>query len=124
MSEMTNMIKAEEAWGDALPNWVKLLAAAADQLGQKAAGTAIGRSGGFVSRVIRNDYPGNLDISAQLIEARFGSASVPCPEYGDIPHDSCRRNRRRKGPATNFLQRRFAESCPRCPLNPDIIKEK
>jgi hypothetical protein len=123
MIDVSNISKASDAWGPDMPRWISLLADAADRLGQKAAGAAIGRSGGFVSRVLRNDYPGNLGRSEALTVARFGSASVDCPEFGDIPHESCRSNRRRKGPPANFLQRRFADACPTCPHNPDIIKE-
>jgi hypothetical protein len=122
MIEISNIVKAREAWGADMPRWIALLADYADRKGQKAAGDIIGRSGGFVSRVLRNDYPGNLERSEALILTRFDTASVDCPEFGDIPHESCRSNRRRKGPPANFLQRRFADVCPNCPNNPDVLK--
>lgn len=120
----TNIDKARECWGEDMPAWVGLLATVADRDGQKAAGKAIGRSGGFVSRVVRNDYPASTAEAEQLVLARFGNEDIDCPEFGPIPRASCLRNRRRTLPPANHLQRRFAEACPACPLNPDIKEDR
>lgn len=118
--DLSNLEKATLCWGDPVPEWVRLLAIAADKTGQKTAGAAIGRSGGYVSRVLRNDYPASYAEAEQLVSARFGNAEIICPEFGPIPKASCLRNRRRTGKPGNFLERRFALACPDCPLNPDI----
>ena len=101
----SNLDKARAAWGHDVPNWVMLLATAADRLGQRAAGKAINRSGGYVSRVLSADYPGNLAEAEQIVTAAFGNAEVNCPEFGPIPHKSCLQNRRRTGTPTTFLNR-------------------
>lgn len=121
--QATNLSNAREAWGADFPAWVELLATYADRNGQKAAGAKIGRSGGYVSRVVRRNYTGSYAEAEQLVVARLGDGNVVCPEFGEISRASCLRNRRRTAPPTNFLQRRFSEACPACPLNPDIQED-
>ena len=115
----TNVMRAEAAWGTDMPGWVQLLAQAADRLGQKAAGELIGRSGGYVSRVLRNDYPGDMAEAERIVLAKLSHTDVQCPEFGLIPQSSCFRNRRQAGDRSTFLRRRFADACPQCRLNPD-----
>lgn len=120
MKDLSNLDRARLCWGEDLPDWIALLAGAADRLGQKRAGEVIGRSGGYVSRVLRADYPGDMAEAEALCRAHFSSTDVECPEFGRIPQASCFRNRRHAGERANFMRRRFADACPTCPLNPDI----
>ena len=118
--DLTNIEKAVAAWGDPLPDYVELLANAADLLGQRGAGDKIGRSNAVVSKIINRVYTGgSYEECAVIINAAFGGNKVDCPLYGEIAQASCVRNRRRKGHPINALQRQFAGACPTCPLNPD-----
>lgn len=123
MIDPTNLEKARLAWGVDLPDWVRLLATAADRLGQRAAGARIARSGGLVSRIINNSYGALTTEIEQRVSAVFGNSQVACPELGSIPHISCLATRRRKAAPVNAVQRHMADACPLCPLNPDLKKE-
>lgn len=122
MIDISNLEKAAASWGDCLPDWVRLLAVDADRVGQRQAGKRIGRSGGLVSRVIRNSYGAELTEIEQLVKAALGGGHVECPELGTIPQKSCLASRRRKAAPVNAIQRRLTEACPICPLNPDQEK--
>jgi hypothetical protein len=117
--ELTNREKAHQAWGDELPDWIAALADYADRYGQRATGIRLQSSAGFVSRVINNKYGAGLKKAEEQVRAAIMAATIECPEWGQIPSSTCRKNRNRTGPPTNFFRQRFAESCPECPLNPD-----
>lgn len=115
-----NLVKAVEAWGDDCPEWIRTLANAADRSGQRTVAEKIGRSAGYVSRILSRTYPGRYDEAETLVRAAFGAEHVRCPAIGDdIPLAGCVRNRRREGPARNQLQQLFQRNCPRCPVNTD-----
>jgi transcriptional regulator with XRE-family HTH domain len=76
----SNLHKAETAWGEALPSWIRLLAETADRFGQARTAALLGRSGGFVSRLIANDYPNAASYEARIVAALdVRSISEPVP---------------------------------------------
>lgn len=118
--DMTNIERAAKAWGPDMPNYVRLLAEAADKLGQRGAGALIDRSSSNVSRILNAKYNAAYDEVEKLVLAAMGADKVHCPVFGSIPFSSCIRNRRRKAVPVNFLQRQFAEACPTCLHNNDV----
>ena len=116
---MSNVKRAIASWGSPLPEWVRLLADACDRTSQRDVATALGKSGGYISRVLRQDYAGSYQEAELLIRARFGVEQVICPLAAEIPLASCIRARRRTGPALNQLHRDWARACPTCPNNTD-----
>lgn len=115
-----NLVKATDAWGEAMPDWVRLLANACDRTSQRAAAERLARSSGYVSRLLSRKYEGSYEEAETIVRAAYAGASVACPAIGDaIPLSGCVRNRRRAGPPRNHLQQLFARHCPRCPLNTD-----
>lgn len=116
---LSNLQRAKVAWGRTMPEWIERLAAECDRTNQRAVGERLGVSNGYVSRVLNNKYEGNVDEAEQLIRARLMEERVDCPAFGQIPLTSCMRNRRRKTPAINAMQRAFDRHCPLCPFNTD-----
>lgn len=114
-----NMQSALAAWGDTMPNWIRLLAAACDLTNQRDVGEKLGKSAGYVSRVLRNIYTGNMAEAENLVRATFGGEDVLCPLWGPIPLASCMRNRRRKTPPRNQSHHLHRRTCPTCPNNSD-----
>lgn len=114
----TNLQKAWAAWGNP-PEWVQLLAKECDRTSQSAVAQLLSLTPGYVSKLINRTSPAGYDEPAQLVLSIIGKVEVDCPAFGPIPLASCIRNRRRKGPATNTLQRTFERHCPTCSLNPD-----
>lgn len=107
------------AWGTQPPHWVIILASACDATNQRIAGERIGKSSGYVSRLISNTYPGDLAEAERLVRAAYGNEDVVCPLWGPIPLASCMRSRRRKGQPHNQVERMHARHCPDCPINTD-----
>lgn len=116
---VTNLGRAMTAWGADLPQWVRLLASACDASSQKAVADRIGKSGGYISRIINRAYAGSYAEAEVIIRRHYGSEDVICPVFGPIRERSCILNRRRKGSPRNYLERQFAANCPDCTNNPD-----
>lgn len=119
----TNAEKAVAAWGDGMPDWVGVLARECDRLGQGKVASALGKSGGYVSRVVRCCYAGDYTEAEQLVRATFSAERVICPRYGSMALKTCITNRRRVKPV-NWLHVEFARACPTCPNNTDRTPEE
>jgi hypothetical protein len=118
-SGATNLDRAAAAWGAEMPRWVRLLASACDTASQKFVADRLGKSGGYVSRLVNRSYAGSYEEAEKLVRAAYGDEDVACPLWGAIPLASCIRNRRRKGPPRNALHHAHAATCPTCPNNSD-----
>ena len=115
----TNAERASAAWGSDMPVWVRLLATACDADNQRVVGERLGKSSGYISRVLSRTYAGSYEEAERLVRATYGGEDVDCPLFGPIPLASCLRARRRKGPARNHLQKQYAATCPTCSNNND-----
>lgn len=121
---LSNLGRAIAAWGDPLPEWVKLLADACDKHGQAGVADQLGKSSGYVSRVLRKDYAGSYEEAETQIRARFGAEQIMCPLWAEIPLASCLQIRRRKLPPQNHMHHAAARTCPTCPNNTDRPTEE
>lgn len=119
----TNIGRASTAWGPDMPRWVRLLASACDSSNQRSVGERLGKSSGYISRLISNTYAGSLDEAERLVRAAYGNEDVVCPLWGAIPLASCMTARRRKQPPTNQQHRLYRAHCPSCPNNNDAGRE-
>ncbi len=118
-----NMAAALAAWGEDMPRWVRLLATACDSTSQAIAAERLGKSGGYVSRLLNNKYPGDMAEAEMLVRAAWGDEDVVCPLWGPIPLNSCMTARRRTAPPRNFAHRLHARHCADCPNNTDQMSE-
>lgn len=117
--DVSNLDRARATWGHDMPRWVQLLASAADATSQRAAAERIGKSSPYVSRIIRNEYPGDLAEAEKLVRAAWGAEGVECPLWGPIPLASCMERRRRTLPPRNGMHHLHRKHCPTCPNNLD-----
>lgn len=116
----TNVQVAVAAWGEPLPVWVRLLAIACDQSSQREVGDRLGKSSGYISRLINNKYPGDLAEAELLVRASYAADEVHCPIWNAaIPLRACISNRRRTRRPQNFAQVKYEQICPTCPHNSD-----
>lgn len=118
-NDLTNLDRARGAWGSDMPRWVQLLASACDATSQREAGAKLGKSNGYVSRLLNNCYPGDLAEAEKLVRAAWGHEDVVCPLWGPIPLASCMANRRRSLPAQNSVHHLYKRACAGCPNNTD-----
>lgn len=116
---LTNVERAQAAWGVDMPPHIRLLAGACDLTNQRQVGERLGKSSGWVSRIVNHNYAGSYDEAETIIRAAYGNEEVACPIWGAIPLSSCVRNRRRKAPPQNQSHRLHAATCPTCPNNTD-----
>jgi|ThiBioDrversion2_2_1062182.scaffolds.fasta_scaffold23815_3 hypothetical protein len=86
---MSAVMKAGQAWGEALPDWVRVLAEHCDRLGHRATGRLVGYSYGAISGVINRTYPGRFDRVELAVRGTLMHAVVMCPVLGEIPTDMC-----------------------------------
>lgn len=116
----TNIDSARAVWGDDMPAWVRLLATACDKDNQRIVADRLGKSSGYVSRLINRRYAGSYSEAETIVRMVYGQEDVACPLFGPIPLASCIRARRRKGPPLNPLHHQYARTCPTCPVNGDV----
>ncbi|WJY18694.1 hypothetical protein QQS45_00115 [Alteriqipengyuania flavescens] len=119
-ASLTNLAKAQDAWGAAMPEWVAIMAKACDASNQREVARQLEKSGGYVSRIINCSYGGSYDEARQLVMGRLGDGTVRCPVWGDdIRLTACIAYRRAKTPPGNHAERLYARACPTCPNNTD-----
>jgi len=114
----SNRTKAIAAWTAEAPAWVLVLADACDKTSQRAVADQLGKSSGYVSRLISRSYAGSYPEAEQLVRATLSAEEVVCPLYGQMQLKTCIRNRRREKSA-NWMHVQFAQTCPTCPNNTD-----
>ena len=111
--------KARDAWGAALPEWVEAMAHECAKSSQSRVAARLGRSGGLVSQVLANKYPGDLASVEDLFNGVFRAECVQCPALGLLPLNECRdwRVKARKFVNVNTLRVRMYRACIQCPKN-------
>ena len=81
---------ARAAWGEALPEWVRLLAEECARSSQNKVAARLGRSAALVSAVLRCKYKGDMDAVEDVVRGRFMRATVQCPALGEVSTAICR----------------------------------
>ena len=110
--------KAAEAHGGTAPDWVAALAGLADRGGLKAAAEAIGYSGGLVSQVIANKYPGDIAKVEATTRGALLGATVECPGAGDtMNRKTCLDWQDKPWAATSAFRVRMYRACRACPIS-------
>ena len=111
--------KARAAWGDAIPDWVEVLAGACDDRSQIKVARRIGYSAATVSYVLGNSYRGDLSAVEQAVRATIMAATIACPELGELALADCLEWRRRAQDfqPTSSLRTRMFNVCRVCERN-------
>lgn len=117
-SAATALSRAEAAWGADLPDWVRVLAAAADRTSQTQAARTVGYSAATVSYVLSRRYAGDMDRVERAVRAALMGATVACPALGALPLADCLEWQKRAGDfqptgSRRLLMYRACRACPR-----------
>lgn len=107
---MSAVDRAHEAWGEP-PDWVLILAGAADRGSLATAGREIGYSPSAISTVINRKYQGDLTAVEQAVRGRLMNATVACPVVGSIAADQCLHHQRAPYAAHNPQRITFYRAC-------------
>lgn len=110
-----NLQAAKTAWGEALPDWIEVLAKACDDQSQRKAAAAIKYSTTVVSQVLNRVYPGDYTAVEKAVRGAFLQATVQCPVAGTIALHSCLHHQRQPYSNTNPQRVKFFRACRRCP---------
>lgn len=109
---------ARAAWGEALPDWVALLAEECGKTSQNKVAKRMNRSAAMVSTVLRNKYPGDMQAVEEVVRGVFMASTVICPALGEISTADCRDWMRKSWSFSNENSERVrmfraCRSCPR-----------
>lgn len=103
--------KARSAWGEALPDWVDVLAEECDRHSGATIARRIGYSGAVVSHVLGAKYKGDLGkVEAKVRGALMGEI-VHCPVLDEITKDRCISEQGRKFSATSSTRAKLFRAC-------------
>ena len=85
-----NVAKAVSAWGDTMPDWVRILAEGCNMESQAAVAKRIGYSPATVSQVLSNSYQkGDISRFEQVVRGALMAETIICPRLGEMSRDVC-----------------------------------
>lgn len=114
---------AREAWGEALPVWVEILATEAARTSASAVAKRIGYSVTVVSMVIRANYAGDIGKIEAKVRGVYMGELVDCPVLGEIERDRCVNEQGHKFSATSALRTMLYRACRGACPHSRITKE-
>lgn len=112
---MTAVARARAAWGEPLPDWIKILALAADQSSQSAVAKRLGKSGAAVSQILANKYHADTGAIERVVRGVLMGVTVECPVAGEISIAVCSANQQQPFSTANRQSVRLHRACPQCP---------
>ena len=90
-----SLANATEAWGEAMPEWVRLLAQACDRTSQGSMAKRLGVSGSTISAVLRKNYTGSYEPIEIASRGVLMAETLICPVLGEIATNECLDNQKR-----------------------------
>lgn len=86
---MSSLDTAKHCWGDALPDWVEILAKEADKTSQAKVAKKIEYSPAAVNLVLKNTYKGLLSNVEKKVRTHLMDSEHQCPVLGTILIRDC-----------------------------------
>jgi hypothetical protein len=116
---VSHVANAIAAWGDEMPDWVRVLAERGDKAGLARTSSQVGYSVSTLSYVINGRYKAPTAKIELRVRATLMAATIPCPELGDLRLAQCLewRERAEDFKATSSLRTRMLNACRQCPHN-------
>ncbi len=110
---------ARDAWGDAMPDWIRGMAEECAATSGNKVAKKLGRSGAMISQALSNKYPADLGPLEELFNGVFRNLAVECPALGTIPANECQHWRRKAGKFVNVnsLRVQMYRACNGCHRN-------
>lgn len=115
-----NRTRVIQSWGETAPDWMLLLADACDASSQRQIAERLGRSSGYVNRLLFADYTGDLVEAEKIVRAHLQAEKIACPALAAaISQEQCLHYRRGSRGTHAGLRRHLDDICPSCPHNAD-----
>lgn len=102
---------AATAWGEAIPDWVTVLAEEVDRTTQTATARRLGYSSSVVSQTLARSYAGDLRSVEQAVRGALMGATVACPVLGEIGRDMCLEEQRMPAAPTSAMRMQLWRAC-------------
>lgn len=108
---------AKNAWGEALPDWVRVLAAECDRASANRVADKLDRSPAIISQVLRRKYPADTRHIEERVRGVYLDGKLECPVIGEMAVHVCQdwRQKARSFAAGNPLRTRMFRACRACP---------
>lgn len=124
MKAVASMTRARDAWGAAMPAWVKALAEECDRTSQEKAARRIGTTGSTINMVLGKKYRAGTDRIERKVRALLMHETCHCPFYrAEIRKADCDTWRARKSPTYSPQAFRLWQSCQTCLENQQITSD-
>lgn len=108
--------RARERWGEALPDWIEVLARAADSaVSQSELGTRLGLPASSISAVIGNTYPGKTSAIEARVRGVLLKLRVDCPVMGAIARNVCMDLQKQPFSGASPARAKLYGACRKCP---------
>lgn len=115
---MSKLDIARRSWGNAIPEWIEVLAIECDKTSQNKVAVKIGKSAAAVSQVLQNVYPGKIANIEESVRVILMDAQHSCPVFGYILSKECDVYRKRPFCSSgNPVKTRLFKACRRCQYN-------
>lgn len=108
------LLKAQAAWGKAMPAEVEVLARACTERPAKEVARQVGYSPAVISHVLANKYPGDMTAVLAKVRGALMGETVGCPILGEIGRDRCMKEQRTPFHASNSTRARLFHTCKTC----------
>lgn len=113
------VVAAGEAWGEAAPMWVQLLAQCATNNGIASTAKRIGYSPSALSHVLSKSYAGDLTRIEKAVRGALMNEEVECPVVGPMNLARCLSEQRRSDTGTSAARTSIYQACrgigrPKC----------
>lgn len=105
------LANARKGWGDALPDWVLVLAEEASRSSGIAVAQRLGYSPAVITQVIYSTYTGNLGGVEQKVRGAYMGAVVMCPVLDEIGRDRCLKEQKKKFAVTSAVRTKLFRAC-------------
>lgn len=120
MSDVSNVQRAQAAWGSSMPDWIVSLAEACDASSQGKVAKLLDLSSAVVNKLVNRTYLGDPYKFEPVVRATFMPDEVDCPATGaQIPPRQCFEYRRGLKAKLPPLRPLFDRICPTCSHNLD-----
>ncbi len=108
---------ARAAWGEAMPDWVLVLARQCTERSQAAVARDLDRSGAVISQVLRNSYPADTARIEERVRGLFMDGQIDCPSLGPLSTLQCQdwREKAKAFALGSALRARMFRACNACP---------
>lgn len=110
-AKLDNVAKANEAWGNDVPEWVIVLAKNCSRSGQSTIAKQLDYSPATISQVLSNSYRGDVGRIEQIVRGVLMAETVRCPRLGDIARNVCQTWQRKPFSPTNSQRVRMFHAC-------------